>query len=210
MLFKHFIVRLSPLKRQLRLPAVQSSFSTDTPPAASNSEAESPETNEVTEHKFYDGFYASKLKMLRRISITSSILSVFGLPIVISMSSGDMSVAAKISIASTAVVASVGSTAILQAITHPYITSMSYLKGGKHEGDNAAGNYKLKAVRMSILGNPRPSEFSLNDMKEVRVTSHPYANFQIDGKYYYVRPDVIENELLREKISERCNKKANK
>lgn len=162
---------------------------------------------ETKDYKFYDGFYSDKLKMLRRISISSSILSLFGLPVVISLSTGDLSTAAKVSIASTAVVASLGSTAILHAITHPYVTSLSYVAGGEQNSSTGPGNYRFRAVRLNMLGNPKTSEFSLDEMKEVRVTNHPYANFQINGKYYYVRHEAIDNEELRDKISARCTKK---
>lgn len=199
MLSRHTVNRIFPLVRR----PIPTGFSS----SAGSQDGVSKQAA-IKEYKFYDGFYSEKLKLLRRISITSSFISVFGLPVVISLSTGDMSVAAKISIAATAVVASVGSTAILHAITHPYITTLSYVKGPACEVDNEAGNYRFKAIRMNLFGNPRPSEFSLNDMEMVRVTNHPYANFQVNGKYYYLRHEVIENELLREKISARCTQKS--
>ena len=154
------------------------------------------------EYSFYQGFYSKKLKFLRRISLTSSVLSAVGLPIVIGLGIGGMSMAAKISIASTAAVASFGSTAILHAITHPYITDMKYV-----DADPVSDRFKVKATRLNLFGNPRTTEFYLDDMKEVKVTSHPYANFEVNGKYYYVRHESIENGLLRNKIESRCSNK---
>jgi hypothetical protein len=172
---------------------------------STSSPEDSVSAKDAKEYPFYEGFYSKKLKMLRRISISSSFFSVVGLPLVISLGTGDMSVAAKISIASTAVVASVGSTAILHAITHPYVTSLSYVDEEGNGDENSA--FKFKATRLTIFGNPKFNNILLSEMKEVRVTDHPYANFQINGKYYYVRHDSIENDILREKIAERCNKK---
>ena len=111
----------------------------------------------------------------------------------------------KASIASTAIIASLGSTGILHAITHPYITQLRCILSVDNS-DVVNDDIKLTATTLNLFGNPKTAEFSLYQMHPVRVTQHPYANFQVDGKYYYVRIENVENELLREKLSARCNK----
>jgi hypothetical protein len=126
-------------------------------------------------------------------------------PVVVSLGSSDLSTVAKLAIAGTAVAASVGSTAVLQAITHPYVTSLKYIKDQGVEAKEQGG-IKFRAVRLNLFGNEVTSEFNLEEMQQVRVTQHPYANFQIRGSYYYVRHQAIEPEALQIQFAAKCNK----
>ena len=146
----------------------------------------------------YKGFYTKKLGLLRKISISSSALSVFGMPVVVALNSGNLSLAAKVMIAGVAISASLGSTAVLHAITFPYVVKLE----AKILDDGAL---RFMATRLNLIGKPRTTEFGLDDMQKIKVSQHPYANFKANGEYFYVRHQSIQQEELQMQFAGRCN-----
>jgi hypothetical protein len=146
----------------------------------------------------YTGYYAKKLGILRKISISSSALSVVGMPVVVALNSGNLSLAAKVMIAGVAISASLGSTAVLHGITFPYVVKLeaTILDDGA---------LRFMATRLNLLGKPRFNEFSLDDIQKIKVSQHPYANFQAKGEYFYVRHQSIDQEELQKQFAARCN-----
>lgn len=124
----------------------------------------------------------------------------------ISLSGGDLSMAAKLAIGGTAVFASLASTAILQAITFPYVTNLWLLPGSSKAGSgDTPADPRFRATTLNLLGNPVTKQFSLSEMDKIKVTSHPYANFRAGHDYYYVRTAGIEPKALRDEFAARCN-----
>lgn len=125
---------------------------------------------------------------------------------VISLSGGDLSTAAKLAIGGTAVFASLASTAILHAITFPYVTNLWLLPGdNKQRTDSAPSDPRFRATTLNLFGNPVTKQFSLSEMEKIKVTSHPYANFRVGKDYYYVRAAGVQPESLSQEFAARCN-----
>jgi hypothetical protein len=131
--------------------------------------------------------------------------------VVISLSGGDLSMAAKLAIGGTAVFASLASTAILHAITFPYVTNLWLLPPaddkGKEGADSAPSesDLRFRATTLNLLGNPVTKQFSLSEMEKIKVTSHPYANFRAGKDFFYVRTAGIQPESLSHQFASRCN-----
>jgi hypothetical protein len=95
----------------------------------------------------YKALFAGNLKMLKRISVFGTVVSVIGMPFMLTMEISSIPYAGQIAIASTALFTSVGSTIFLKVITHPYVTVMY-----ENFGNNIpTGERQLSVKRVSIF-----------------------------------------------------------
>lgn len=143
----------------------------------------------------YDGKYRSKLQWLRRVSFSSSVLSIFGFPIAFHLgAAASMPLIGQIMIASTAVLTSVSSTIFLQTITSPYVAQLKEMQEFRHLPDQR----RFSAERINLFGNIKTTEFQLKHVERVNSSLHPFATFcDTDKKefYYIFGDDVLDTTL---------------
>jgi hypothetical protein len=126
----------------------------------------------------YNGKFASKLRWLRILSLSSSIFSSIGFPLLIYLDvANPIPMAAKVGITSTIIFASVSSTIFLSIICSPYVTQMTLCKD--HPDINKC---TIEATRVSLFGRQYTTKFTPNDVRLLKSTLMPFASFQVDGK----------------------------
>ena len=144
----------------------------------------------------YDGKYRAKLQWLRRVSFSSSVLSIFGFPIAFHLgAAASMPLIGQIMIAGTAVLTSVSSTIFLQTITSPYVGQLKELHEFRHLPDQR----RFSAQRIDLFGNIKTTEFQLKHVERVNSSLHPFATFCDAEKkeFYYIFGDDVLDATLK-------------
>lgn len=217
MLLKHKRQPLAKLGSRFVVGMHHRSFSTN-----DTVDAE-PATKEIL---VYDGKYSSKMKILKRISITSTICSMLYMPAAMTIESGVLPMVAQIALATTVFFTSFSSTVLLQAVGHTYVCTIheivpvsdydeildssedtedshddaehsDYEESDIEESEDQQ-NRVFKATTLSLFGNLKPTVFPLSDISK-KVTN-PFASFQLksSGKHFYVYGDYVTDLSVRQ------------
>jgi hypothetical protein len=142
----------------------------------------------------YEGIFAGKLRHLRIFSLGSALLSVFGLPLAMTISSGNVSLVGQIAIISTAICISVSSTVFLQLVTAPYVAKLIEippLEGVEVDFEDRV----FKATRIDMFGRFVVNEFQMKDV--IKDEQHPFASVIIKGHYHYIFGGDMDASLRR-------------
>ena len=138
----------------------------------------------------YEGKFASRLKWLRRVSISSTCASVVCFPLAFHFGAAaatSMPLVGQLMIAGTAIFTSLSSTIFLQTITSPYVAKLYEIRSTGQGGNDASGPRVLEAERINLLGNLVSSTFHLNQAEKVMSSAvHPFATFRVREKFFYV------------------------
>eukprot|EP01041_Mallomonas_annulata_P012149 gene12149-25497_t len=151
---------------------------------------------DVTKVLIYKGNFAFQLRLLKQVSISSSILSMVGMPIALTVNTG-VPFAGQIAIASTALFTSVSSTLFLQALTYPYVSTLHELI----PTSNAPIDRKFVSERRNMLGMSYKSYFNLSQVEKVSASAHPFASFKANNSYYYVFGGNIADKEVRSALT---------
>jgi hypothetical protein len=144
----------------------------------------------------YEGKFAAKLHLLKRISFGTCMLSVTGLPTLFLTGQIPTSISptGQIAIVCTALVSSVGSTVLLHLITHPYVSKLLRLPSKNGGEVNKKGEYE--AHTFTYRGSTMRTRFTAKDVMYVGVQVHPFANVRARHKLLYLFPPDIQDRLL--------------
>jgi len=145
--------------------------------------------------QIYDGPFSTKLKWLKRFSVTSSVFSITIFPYLVhTYASAEIALVGKIAIVGTAILSSIGSTIMLKLITGPYVCAIYEYKGEMTNNDR-----ELIVTQLNIFGQVEETTFKVNNIVKVTAAMHPFASFKVNDKYFYVGKD-IKDEVLRKKL----------
>ena len=160
----------------------------------------------------YEGPFASLSKRLKRISITSAIISIVGVPLLITFHSGDVPASGQLAVGSTAVIAATGSTVALNFCFGPYVSTLEYVSPafGESESDsdtNAEYEHEqnkilVKATTMNLFGMSKETVFDpAVDVSQETSTGknsyRPFCNFLVRGEPFYIHPNLLDDDKLR-------------
>eukprot|EP01031_Cornospumella_fuschlensis_P033570 gene33570-40611_t len=130
----------------------------------------------------YEGKYGKRLRVIKKVSLTSSIISTFLL-----VKSGVIPLLAQVAMAGTVFFTSVSSTGILQLVSQPYVCSLYASPGPKG---------MLRATRLSLTGREYETVFSRDDVS--KPSSHPFGSCQVRGSgALYVFGDAVSDPQVR-------------
>jgi hypothetical protein len=161
----------------------------------------------------YEGPFASLALRLKLVSITSAGLALVGIPLLISMHTGDVPLAGQLAVGGSAMVGAVGSTVAMSFVFSPYVTKLERVpvrlchakqdddSGSKQDvTEHAAQEWLLKATTRNMLAMKVETVFD----PETDIASYsgirPFANFTAKGVPMYVHPDLILDDELRAKL----------
>ncbi len=177
--------------------------------------------NDTENPVFYERPFSSLSLRLKRISITTAIVSVGGIPLILFLqSSGEhlsllnnVPAAGQLAVGGTAVLAATGSTAALTFCFGPYIESLEWVDEEKKDGEESkkllkATTRNLMAMKVETMFDPfsnssgigiKESEHSDTDVEVVHNPSNyrPFCNFEVRGKPFFIHPELIHDEHLR-------------
>ena len=148
----------------------------------------------------YEGPFSALTLRLKRVSLTSAVIGIVGLPALSFFYGAADSVPAtgQVAVLATAGVTAVGSPVLLGYCFSPYVHTLERVvgEGGKDELDNS---YLLRMVTRDILA--RKVETVFDPTKDVTApssgNSRPFCNFMVKGLPFYVHPELIINHELR-------------
>eukprot|EP01035_Chromulina_nebulosa_P030846 gene30846-41036_t len=159
----------------------------------------------------YEGTFSKKVRLLRRVSLTSTICSAIFMPLALTIQSDVIPFAGQVAVASTVFVASSSSTAMLGLVTFPYV-AMLYeheqppLQDRDHDQDRkdekeSAKERTFTAVRYNIFGSQVRSTFRLAQVDK-GACKNPFASFAVRGQgEFYVEGRGLSEERLRSALS---------
>ena len=137
----------------------------------------------------YEGPFASLTLKLKRISLTSAVVAIFGLPALSFFYGGDVPAAGQLAVIGTAGITAVGSTVLLGYCFSPYV----------HTLERVDGNQNLfRIVTRDILARRVESIFDpTTDVSPPQSNNRPFCNFMVNGLPFYVHPELINDYKLR-------------
>ena len=146
----------------------------------------------------YEGIFAGKLRWLRRVSLLSSVVSMFGFPLVYfyGATTSSIPVIGQFMIVGTALFTSMSSTLFLQAITHPYVFQLHELRD--ETIDDKEKRRKFLASRLNVFGNSTFCEFEISEAEKIAASVHPFATFKVKDKLHYVFN--VKDEALNKRL----------
>lgn len=144
----------------------------------------------------YEGPFAALTLRLKRVSLTSAVIGIVGLPALSFFYGAADSVPAtgQVAVLATAGVTAVGSTVLLGYCFSPYVHTLERVSP-----DEGPDNYRLRMVTRDILA--RRVETIFDPTTDVTApsssNSRPFCNFMVKGLPFYIHPELINNHELR-------------
>lgn len=160
----------------------------------------------------YEGNFSSTLKRLKRISATTCVLSLVGMPVLLANSTESVPLVGQLAITGTAIAAACGSTALLHWCTKPYVHKFQVMvsTASKSPGDVAndipdvlAADPELCRVEIiDIISRSKAIQFGPSTIKPQPNAWQPFVNFSATDEdlLLYVEPLEFEHEQLLQKI----------
>jgi hypothetical protein len=166
----------------------------------------------------YEGPFASLTLKLKRVSLTSAVIGLVGLPALsLFYGAGAVPAIGQIAVIATAGITAVGSTALLGYCFSPYVHTLEVLPekvtsesdGNEDEGDgNTTSNNTDEGVDTQRLARivtrdilARRVETVFNPATDISPppsnNSRPFCNFMVKGLPMYVHPELVHDYKLR-------------
>mmetsp|Transcript_20327 Transcript_20327/g.41220 ORF Transcript_20327/g.41220 Transcript_20327/m.41220 type:complete len:268 (-) Transcript_20327:199-1002(-) len=181
--------------------------STPTPPSASSENPDKPsdatynKTNESgASNILYEGPFAALSLRLKRVSITSAAVSLFGVPLLVALHGGDVPAAGQMAVGGSAILAATGSTVALSYCFSPYVHTLESISVAEEEGANVAPGELVKATTRNILAMKVETVFDPSKDITYPSNNRPFCNFAAKGVPMYVHAEMIHNEKLRTQL----------
>eukprot|EP00581_Thalassiosira_minuscula_P014645 CAMPEP_0183717694 /NCGR_PEP_ID=MMETSP0737-20130205/11231_1 /TAXON_ID=385413 /ORGANISM="Thalassiosira miniscula, Strain CCMP1093" /LENGTH=289 /DNA_ID=CAMNT_0025947171 /DNA_START=152 /DNA_END=1021 /DNA_ORIENTATION=- len=173
-----------------------------------SSSDKSVHSQEIQPLLVYEGPFASLTLKLKRVSLTSAVIGIVGLPALsLFYGAGSVPATGQLAVIATAGVTAVGSTALLGYCFSPYVHTLEQLSGNFSESDGGndaddAANLNQNLVRIvtrDILA--RRVETIFDPTTDVTPppnnNSRPFCNFMVKGLPMYVHPELVHDHKLR-------------
>jgi len=163
-------------------------------------------TNPNTNNKVlvYEGPFASLALRLKRISISTAVVSLLGMPLLIALQGGNIPISGQLAVGGTAILAATGSTAALSYCFSPYVHSLEWTEEQETgtNDDSASGKKQqlLKAKTRNFFSLPVETVFDPRTDVEYDVskkTNRPFCNFIANGVPLFVHPNLIHEAELK-------------
>ena len=157
----------------------------------------------------YEGAFSSMALRLKRISITSAVASIVGIPaLLITQSGGEVvsqvPLSGQIAVGGTCILAACGSTLALDFCFSPYVHSLQWVEGPKTGEEGKMNERLVKATSRNLLSMQVETIFHpQHDVLHAGQfqTYRPFCNFKVkkDGKDFplFVHPEMLHDEKLR-------------
>jgi len=156
----------------------------------------------------YEGPFAGLSLRLKRISLSSAILSIIGIPAIIinQTINGDVPVLGQFAVGGTAIFAACGSTAMLSFCFTPYVHELHWEKtvSDDESTQTTTSNNNNEKKQMKIITRDfftRRLETVFDPYVDIETdiggTYRPFCNFKVKGLPFYVHPEMIQSDEVR-------------
>lgn len=181
---------------------------------------------ELTPNPFiiYEGPFAKLALRLKRISITSAVASIIGVPAIMFWGS-NLPLSGQLAVGGTAIMAACGSTLALDFCFSPYIHQLEWIPvrsclNNNHNNEekqrtssssaaaelpvSSSSTVLLKATTRNIFSFKcetifDPTSKTSTDIQHLGQfqTYRPFCNFMVKGKPFFIHPELIQDDVLR-------------
>lgn len=139
----------------------------------------------------YEGSFASLTLKLKRVSLTTAFMGLFGVPLIALLKNGgDVPAVGKAAVGGVAVIAATGSTLALSFCFSPYVHTLEVIPS------SGKGDDLLKATNRNILGLTVETIFDPKIDVQPYEGNRPFCNFLVQGKPLFVHPELIHDQKL--------------
>jgi len=154
----------------------------------------------------YESPFGGVTLRLKRLSLTSAVIAIFGLPALSIFHTGSVPAAGQLAVIGTAGATAIGSTILLGYCFSPYIHTMERLPGGSESNEEGAAIDAVKVnenviriVTRDILARRVETIFDPTTDVSPPPSSNtrPFCNFMVRGLPFYVHPVMIHDYKLR-------------
>jgi len=158
----------------------------------------------------YEAPFAGVTLRLKRVSLSTAVVGFFGMPTVLYFQSGAIPIAGQLAVSGTALVAAIGSTALLNWCVTPYVHRIeleNVLSNDNNDPKMKKNNDQVKATYANIFGirktitfDPRTEVHHLDPSGKKMF--RPFVNFFVkpDMLPLYVHPELIEDKSFRRQL----------
>eukprot|EP00752_Nemacystus_decipiens_P010089 g8990.t1 len=163
----------------------------------------------------YEGSMAHHVRGLKRVSITTCLLSILAVPAVVMFGKDSVPAAGQVAVMGTALAGAGGSTLLLNLCVSPYVFRMAEIFGGGAGSDDDDGGKpkkprnkknrygmiktsgrRFRAERMNIFGMQKTTEFSIDEVEPMPNTSRPFVSFKAGSNYYFIQGHDMDDKVL--------------
>lgn len=160
----------------------------------------------------YEGPFASLTLRLKRISLTSAVVGIVGLPALSLFYGSTASVppTGQLAVIATAGITAIGSTAILSYCFSPYVHSLERLPSNnndmtseydekKDKATNSTNNHLVRIITRDLLSRRVETTFdpTIDVYPPPKNNTRPFCNFMVNGLPFYVHPEMVHDQSLR-------------
>lgn len=161
----------------------------------------------------YQGPFADLALRLKVVSVTSAALGIVGIPLLITLHTGDVPPIGQLAVGGSAMLGAVGSTVAMSFVFSPYISTLERIPVRKchatnetdetttsslvNDEDRAGQEWLLKATTRNIAAIKVETVFDPKTDVEPYSGIRPFCNFVAKGVPMYVHPELIMDDELR-------------
>jgi hypothetical protein len=147
---------------------------------------------------FYEAPLAKAVQNLKRVSITTALLSLTIPPAVIFGGSESVPISGQIAITVVTMIASLGSTSAIHYLFSPYILTLAKLTGANKPTN--PGEELLEAKTMTLFATQKSHVFKVKDCSAKTSSLRPFVSFNVKDKPYFVHASVFDDKKLLQKM----------
>ncbi|CAM9482719.1 unnamed protein product [Pylaiella littoralis] len=169
---------------------------------------------EKSEKLIYEGSITHQVKGLKRVSITTCVISILAVPAVVMFGKESVTMAGQVAVMGTALVGTGSSTLLLNLCVSPYVFRMTEVferNGAAKEEDVArekqqepqnrysmstASGRRFRVERMDVFGVRKTTEFSIDEVEPMPNTSRPFVSFKAGDNHYFVQGHDMADKVL--------------
>jgi hypothetical protein len=155
----------------------------------------------------YEGPFADLALRLKVVSVTSAALGIVGIPILMSLHTGEVPPIGQIAVGGSAMLGAVGSTVAMSFVFSPYVSKLERVpirkchsdpvEGQNNDKEQASQEWLLKATTRNIAAMKVETVFDPKTDVEQYSGIRPFCNFVAKGIPLYVHPELILDDELR-------------
>lgn len=157
--------------------------------AASAARASSVPPGRPPNDVVYFGPLSQQHKLLKRISITNTVVALGAAPAIVTWADG-VSMVSRVGLAASLVFFGILTTGALHWVAHPYVHELRY--------EAASGMVRVRTT--TLLGNSRWHQFSVEDVQPL-PWNRPVATFMARGQFYYIDVYSFPDEALLRRLT---------
>jgi len=154
---------------------------------------------ENTDDILYEGPFAKLSLRLKRVSISTAVVSLVGIPLIVFLQNNAVPASGQIAVGGTALFAATGSTLALSYCFSPYVHTLKRVPDPS-SSSSSSSSFWIQATTCNIIGRRVETVFDPKTDVSPSTGNRPFCNFEVKGKPMYIHPELLYHEELRRQL----------